>query len=84
MYRVIVLCLILSGCTTTLPRQDNFPNPPALVMRPAKPLKMLPGKGRVNPQDLMKTVAENYGVCRENAVTLSTLQEWVREQGKVK
>jgi hypothetical protein len=45
---------------------------------------MLPGEGTVNPQDLMKTVAENYGICRENAVTLTTLQEWVRDQGKVK
>ena len=53
-------------------------------MRPAKPMKMLPGDGPVDPQALMKTVAENYGVCRENAVTLSTLQEWVRDQGKVK
>ena len=84
MCRVIVLCLVLSGCSTTLPLPATFPKAPELMMRPAKLMKMLPGDGPVDPQALMKTVAENYGVCRENAVTLSTLQEWVRDQGKVK
>lgn len=52
-------------------------------MRPAKPLKMLPGDGPVKPQELMATVAENYGVCRENAETLTGLQQWIAKQQEV-
>lgn len=31
-----------------------------------------------------ETVAANYGACRLNAVRLQGMQEWAREQGKVK
>lgn len=38
----------------------------------------------VDPQALASSVAENYGVCRADQLKLSELQEWVREQQKVK
>ncbi len=53
-------------------------------MRPAVPLKVLPGTGEVTPQVLMSTVAENYGICNENSTKLQALQHWVQQQALIK
>lgn len=37
----------------------------------------------VEAQSATETIAENYGVCHENAERLTSLQEWVREQQKL-
>jgi hypothetical protein len=34
--------------------------------------------------DFAETVAANYGICHENSTTLSSLQEWVKEQSLIK
>jgi hypothetical protein len=38
----------------------------------------------VSAQDVASVVTENYGVCRADQLKLQELQEWVREQAKVK
>lgn len=38
----------------------------------------------VPAQDLAATVVENYGTCHQTAEQLKALQDWIREQQKVK
>ena len=38
----------------------------------------------VTSQDALERVAANYGICHENSTTLSSLQEWVKEQSLIK
>jgi hypothetical protein len=38
----------------------------------------------VTSQDALERVAANYGICHENSTTLSSLQEWVKEQSLVR
>jgi len=57
--------------------------PNQLQMQPPKPLKALPGEGPVTPQALMETIAENYGICRENSVAHEELINWIRKQNTV-
>lgn len=38
----------------------------------------------VPAQDVAATVAENYGTCHQTAEQLKSLQDWIREQQKVK
>jgi hypothetical protein len=38
----------------------------------------------VATQDVAETLVRNYGICHENSTTLSSLQEWVREQSLVR
>ena len=38
----------------------------------------------VTATDALETVIRNYGICHENSTTLSSLQEWVREQSLIK
>jgi hypothetical protein len=38
----------------------------------------------VTATDALETVIRNYGICHENSTTLSSLQEWVREQSLVR
>lgn len=84
MLRIAALCLLASGCTTTLPPKVAFPMPSEILLAAPRELQTLPGDGEVTPQLLMTTVGRNYGVCRENAAAHLTLIEWVRRQGDVK
>jgi hypothetical protein len=84
MLRIAALCLLVCGCTTTLPPKVAFPLPSEILLAAPRPLLVLPGEGEVTPQVLMTTVARNYGVCRENSAAHATLIEWVRRQGEVK
>jgi hypothetical protein len=34
--------------------------------------------------DVAETVIRNYGICHENSTTLSSLQEWVKEQSLIR
>lgn len=34
--------------------------------------------------DVAETVVRNYGICQENSATLSSLQDWVREQSGIR
>lgn len=38
----------------------------------------------VSVEAVAETVAANYGICHENATTLSSLQDWVREQSLIR
>jgi hypothetical protein len=38
----------------------------------------------VTATDALETVIRNYGICHENSTTLSSLQEWVREQSLIR
>ena len=38
----------------------------------------------VTATDALETVIRNYGICHENSTTLTSLQEWVREQSLIK
>lgn len=44
----------------------------------------IPHAAAVPAQVAASTIAENYGTCLENSQRLTSLQEWVREQAKVK
>lgn len=35
-------------------------------------------------ETVAETIAANYGICHENATTLSSLQDWVREQSLIR
>jgi hypothetical protein len=41
-------------------------------------------EGTVTAQAALERVASNYGICHENSTTLTSLQEWVREQSLIK
>lgn len=44
----------------------------------------IPDAAAVPAQDFANTFVLNYGICRDTAIRLRGMQEWVREQGKVK
>jgi len=38
----------------------------------------------VTATDALETVIRNYGICHENSTTLTSLQEWVKEQSLIR
>jgi hypothetical protein len=84
MSRILALCLLACGCSTTLPPRAVFPLPSEVMLTYPRPLQKLPGEGEVTPQVLMETVAANYGICRSNAAGHTELINWVRRQHELK
>lgn len=68
---------------TMLPK-GKFPKASELLLEPDAKLEKLEGEGYVSPRELMKKMAENYGLCHANSDKHEALIKWVREQYKVR
>ncbi len=64
------------GSTVIMP---SFPSPPEILMKPPLALEALPEQETVTVRDMLISTVENYGRCRENALTLEYLQKWLVE-----
>ena len=85
MLRMIACCLLIGGCSTTkLPRTVPFPVLPEKLMEQPIPLEPLPGTGPIDAKEALKTVVTNYGICETNAGNQRALQQWLRDQAKIK
>ena len=60
-----------------------FPTPPAILMEPPKSLKPLTEDGAVTNGDLIASIADNYHICRENALILEHLQLWTADMKNI-
>lgn len=64
------------GSTFLIP---SYLNPPEVFMKPPLELEPLSTTEDVTLRKLMIHTVENYGRCRENAITLEHLQKWLVE-----
>lgn len=53
-----------------------FPSPPEILLQPPEELKSLPENEPLTNGVLLKSVAENYAICRRNSLVLESLQQW--------
>ena len=77
--KIILLTLLLTGCTTVVPVTQTWPEAPGMLStQPCLPLQKLPD----NPQlsDIAKTVANNYTEYYACATKLEVWQEWYQKQ----
>lgn len=76
---LLTLTLLLSGCTTTVPVTQTWPEPPGLQSMQSCPnLQQL----KTNPQlsDVARTIALNYTEYYQCVVKLEAWQEWYQKQ----
>lgn len=82
MNKSLLLVLLLAGCSTVVPIKQKFPDMPAELTQPCKPLTLIEGE-KTTLSKLMETVAKNYGSRHECAAQVEATKEWYQEQKKI-
>jgi hypothetical protein len=78
----ILLALLLTGCSTTVPVVMKFPEMPPALSEKCATLNKIEGD-TVNIVDVHKTVVENYTKYYECAIKVEGWQEWYSTQKKI-
>jgi hypothetical protein len=77
--RIVLLSLLLVGCSTVVPVTQKFPEAPGNVaMTPCPQLQKLQEDAKLS--DISKTVSVNYGTYYECAVKTDAWIEWYQKQ----
>ncbi len=78
----LLLTLLLTGCSTTVPVVAKFPEAPASLKVACPELKKIEGDS-VSIVDLHKTVVENYTQYYECVTKVESWNEWYATQKKI-
>ena len=75
-------CLILPGCSTTVPLKMPWPEAPANLLEPASNLQPLP-EDKKTLTDLIENANENFGTYYQLKSKYEAWQEWYNSQKKI-
>lgn len=78
----IIACILLVGCSTTVPVKMSFPEVPPSLKEPCAPLKKIEGK-EVDIAELYRTVVSNYTAYHVCAMKQDEWNEWYSTQKKI-
>ena len=79
--RYLLLVLILTGCSTTVPVTAKFPNVPERLLVRCPQLEKLENEAKLS--DISKTITNNYTTYYECAVKNDAWIEWYNTQRKL-
>jgi hypothetical protein len=79
--KYLLLALLLSGCSTTVPVTVRFPDAPRLGQGACPQLQTVPEDVKLS--GLTSTVTANYSTYYECAVKVDSWQEWYAIQKKI-
>ena len=77
----IIVLLLLTGCSTTVPVSRKFPTAPDVLMEKCVQLELLQPDAKLS--DVAKNVTHNYSLYHECAIKNEFWQEWYAEQKKI-
>lgn len=81
-YASLVVMLLLSGCSTTVPVKQTFPIAPEKLLEQCPQLITVP-ENQNTITDLLKTVVKNYTTYYECATKHDGLVEWYSIQKEI-
>lgn len=81
--KYILLALLLTGCSTTVPVTVKFPEAPVKGGATVPCPRLQPLKDAPVLSDVSKTIAVNYGTYYECAIKADTWQEWYQIQKNI-
>jgi len=81
-YYSLILALLITGCSTTVPVVAKFPEAPSSLKTACPELKKIEGES-ISIVDLHKTVVENYTQYYECAAKVEGWNEWYVKQKKI-
>lgn len=79
MKNILILCLLLSGCATTAPVAQKFPDSSDYLQETCPKLDII-DKPEVTLSEFIKTVVKNYTKYHECADRVNAWQEWYKKQ----
>ena len=79
--RYLLLVLILTGCSTTVPITAKFPDVPERLLVKCPQLEKLENEAKLS--DISKTVINNYTPYYECAVKHDAFVEWYKIQKNI-
>jgi hypothetical protein len=81
-YYSLLLTILITGCSTTVPVVAKFPETPPSLRITCPELKKIEGES-ISIVDLHKTVVENYTQYYECAAKVEGWNEWYTKQKKI-
>lgn len=79
---ILILLILLAGCSTTVPVTQKFPAAPELLLEKCSELKKLEGS-KISIVDYTKTVTENYTLYHECSLKNTSWIDWYQKQKQV-
>jgi hypothetical protein len=79
--KYLLLVLILTGCSTTVPVTAKFPDVPERLLAKCPQLEKLENEAKLS--DISKTVTNNYTTYYECAVKHDAFVEWYQIQKRI-
>jgi hypothetical protein len=79
---IIILVMLLAGCSTTVPVQRTFPDVPKPLMVKCPELSTIEGNA-VSISDLLKVVVKNYTSYHQCAITTESWIFWYNSQKSI-
>jgi hypothetical protein len=81
-YSLLILALVLAGCTTPVPLAQKFPDVPEVLKEKCPQLQTITTETTVF-SEITKTVTKNYTTYYECAVKLDGWIEWYNTQKSI-
>ena len=82
MKHLLILTLLLAGCSTTVPVKRAFPDVPQELTAVCPDLIEVP-EGTTELSGVLKVVTDNYAQYKECAIKVDLWNEWYKEQKKI-
>ena len=79
---LLILSLLLAGCSTAVPVKRTFPNVPEELMAECPDLKTVPN-GTTKLSEVLTVVTENYGQYKECQIKVDLWRDWYEKQKKI-
>jgi len=79
---VLILSLLLAGCSTTVPVKHRFPNVPEELKQECPDLKEVT-EGTTKLSEVLGVVTENYGQYKECQIRVDMWNDWYEKQKKI-
>ena len=79
--RYLLLCLLIAGCSTTVPVARKFPDVPVTLTEKCENLKKIEGD-KTSITEMLKVVVQNYTLYYECSTKVEGWNEWYLEQKK--
>lgn len=78
---IVILTLLLTGCSTVVPAKAKFPDAPEMLMSNCTALEKVKEDAKLS--EIATTVANNYTSYYECAVLVEGWQDWYKVQKNI-
>jgi hypothetical protein len=78
-YAIALCTIFITGCTTTVPVKQEFPEVPEVLLRPCPELDIIQSD-QIKFSEFLKTVTENYKKYHGCADKQEAWKQWYEQQ----